>query len=80
MRKNKSVKGSSAFSKGDACQKKTLMFDWFYKKPLNLMLPDDNSEYRTFWGSMFTIVTIIILVLFAGYKMSSLFSRSEYKI
>ena len=44
------------------------------------MLMDENYLYKTFLGSMLSICTILIIVLFAGYKLGSLFSQSEYKI
>ena len=82
MRRQKSVAAtkSAALSKSDKCQATTLKFDCIYRQPLNFMLPGDKYQYKTFWGSIFSICTILIISLFAGLKFIQLVQQSEYKI
>ena len=52
----------------EKCQKGTLKLD-LYKQPFRLLLPDEKDEYRTFAGSLLTVMTVIIVLVYGGYKL-----------
>ena len=45
-----------------------------------MLLPDGRNEYRTFTGGILSIVTVIVMLGFAGYKFSVLVQSSDYKV
>ena len=51
-----------------------------YKQPFRLLLPDEKDEYRTFAGAILTICSIFVVMIYAGFKISTLLSYSEYKV
>ena len=51
-----------------------------YHKPFDLVLPDDTTSYRTLCGSIFSIITIIIISTYASLKVVALVNRTEYKV
>ena len=51
-----------------------------YKQPFRLLLPDEKDEYRTFAGAILTIFSIVVVLVYAGFKISTLLSYSEYKV
>ena len=63
----------------ERCQQATLKFD-LYKQPFRLLLPDEKDEYRTFAGAVLTICSIFVVMIYAGFKISTLLSYSEYKV
>lgn len=44
------------------------------------MMPDEEPKYRTFCGSILSILTVITLTLYAGYKMKTMVGRDDYKV
>ena len=56
-----------------------LPFD-LYKQPFRLLLPDGRDEYRTFAGGALSILTIIVVLIFAAYEIKGLANRTEYSI
>ena len=55
----------------DKCQKSTLSFD-IYRQPFRLLLPDDMGMYRTFLGTILSLMTLVLPIVYAGFKMSAL--------
>ena len=43
-------------------------------------MPDEEHTYRTFCGSILSIFTVIIIMLYASYKMAIMFSFADYKV
>ena len=74
-----SIRHQQNLSTFDRCQKSTLRFD-LYKQPFRLLLPDEKDTYRTFVGAMLTIFSIILVLVYAGFKVGNLFALDEYKI
>ena len=66
-------------SKYERCQKSTLVLD-IYRKPFRLTLPDDQSRYRSLLGAVLTIITLIMTLSYASWKLLTMFEQSEYKI
>ena len=48
----------------DSCQKRSLMFD-IYRRPFLLYLPDNETQYRSFAGSMLSVFTILLVLSYA---------------
>ena len=44
------------------------------------MLPDDKAHHRTISGSFLSVITTILMLSYAFYKLDSLVSRNEYKV
>ena len=61
------------------CQKKTLSLD-IYRRPFQLLLPDGQAQYRTFLGTMLSLLTFFVVVTYAGYKLRDLFEYGQYKV
>ena len=51
-----------------------------YPQPLRLILPDGSDTYKSFLGSMLSLLTIITLAFYSIFKLSVLISYSDYKI
>ena len=66
-------------SRGERCQKFTIKAD-LYKQPFRLLLPDEKDEYRTFAGSILTICTFIVVLIYATIKLQILFGYEDYKV
>ena len=45
-----------------------------------MMLPDNNDRYKTQLGACLSVLTIIVMLSFASYKMSVLLTQSDYKV
>ena len=45
-----------------------------YQTPFNLVLPDDRASYRTLCGSIMSMLTVYVILLFAVYKIVNLVS------
>jgi len=43
-------------------------------------LPDEKDEYRTFTGAVLTICSIFVILVYAGFKISTLLSYTDYKV
>ena len=55
------------------------MIDLF-RRPFNFLLPDHQSQYRTFLGSMLSIITILLILVYGGYKIVLYFKREEFTV
>mmetsp|Transcript_25997 Transcript_25997/g.32418 ORF Transcript_25997/g.32418 Transcript_25997/m.32418 type:complete len:102 (+) Transcript_25997:83-388(+) len=51
-----------------------------YKQPFRLLLPDGKNEYRTFVGSVLSLLTVCIVLAYGSFKVLELVSLSNYKI
>ena len=63
----------------DNYQRKMLSFD-LYKQPFRLLLPDSYNEFRTFAGSLLSICTIMILLIYGGFLVANMLSRDDFKV
>ena len=66
-------------SRVDVCQRKFMKIDIF-AQPFRLILPDGENKYRSFLGSLLSLLTAILLVGYGAYKIQELASNSDYKI
>ena len=39
-----------------------------YRMPFRLLLPDDNGMYRTFLGTVLSVLTLIMVITYGGFK------------
>ena len=69
----------SNFSNCDRYQSKVLMIDLF-RRPFNFLLPDHQSEYRTFLGSMLSVITAIFILVYGGFKIVEYSNHSEFTV
>ena len=60
-------------------QKKILMLDR-YRTPFRLMMPGNNDQYRTFLGSTFSIITLLLIMSYTTIKFSGLTDQADYSI
>ena len=51
-----------------------------YKEPFKLQLPDKTDRYRTICGSLLSCITVLFLLLYAIYKLSSLVDYKDFRI
>ena len=51
-----------------------------YRMPFRLLLPDENGMYRTFLGSVLSILTLVMIITFGGFKTSQLVGMLDYKV
>ena len=56
-----------------------LRFD-LYKQPFRLLLPDGKNEYRTCTGALMSISTLLVVLLYASYKITILISNESYLV
>lgn len=75
IKKQKTVR----FSTCDQVQQKTLNID-LYRTSFNFLLPENQMEYRSFLGACLTIMTLLLLISFSGYKMIDLLGYDNYKL
>ena len=75
------IRGRQAqnLSRKESCQKFVIKFD-LYKQPFRLLLPDEKDEYRTFCGSLLTIFTLSVTLVYAVLKLQILFNYKDYKV
>ena len=45
-----------------------------------MLLPDQKNQYRTFIGAMLSVMSIIIVLVFASNKINHLLSYTQYKV
>ena len=45
-----------------------------------MRLPDETNKFRTLIGATLSLLTLLVLLLFASYKLISLISLDEYKV
>ena len=74
-----SLRKKRDYSACDLCQKRTLTLD-MYRRPFHLFLPDDQPLYRSFLGSMLSVLTIMLLISYGGWKLTNLFSLADYTV
>ena len=72
-------KRSETSTRCDALYQKTLWFD-MYQTPFQLLLPDHNENYRTFVGSILSLLTMTILLAYMIYKAQILFELDDYSL
>ena len=63
----------------ERCQLKAISLD-LYKKPFSLLSPNGKEAYGTFIGSLFSIVTLVIILSYASYKFLNLINYTDYQI
>lgn len=51
-----------------------------YRRPFHLFLPDEQSQYRSFLGSVLSIFTVALIASFATWKLDVLISYDDYKV
>ena len=73
--KQKSDQSANRSRSSTICRR-LLYFD-IYHKPLDLVLPDDTTSYRTLCGSICSIITIVTIALYAVLKIESLNNRTD---
>ena len=44
------------------------------------MLPNGKNTYKSFLGSVLSLLTLLLLLFYAGYKLDKMVSFSDYKI
>ena len=66
-------------TKCDKLQQCALVFD-YYREPLNLLLPDNQRSYRTFLGSVMSLITFMILTFYAAYKITELVDHTDFQL
>ena len=62
-----------------SCQQRFLSLD-IYRLPFRLLLPDENGMYRTFLGSMLSLLTIVTVIIYGAYKTNDLVRKRDYKV
>ena len=45
-----------------------------------MILPDGKDTYKSFLGSMFSLITIILLSMYGIFKLLSLMNYSDYNV
>ena len=60
-------------------QRTLLKFD-FYKQEFHWILPDNNDMYRSLVGSTMSILTQLIILTFAMYKLAEMSDNAEYQV
>lgn len=66
-------------SRCERIQEKTLELD-MYRTPFLFLLPDHNEQYRTFLGSVLSLITFALMGFYSVYKMMTLFALADYRI
>ena len=64
------------------CEKfqRTLLKLDFYKQEFHWILPDNNDMYRSLVGSTMSILTQLIILTFAVYKLAEMSDNAEYQV
>ena len=61
-------------------QKHVVVLDQ-YRTPFRLLLPGNTDQYRTVLGTVFTILTLSLVLSYATYKLQDLLDlSSDYKL
>ena len=63
----------------DRYQSRMLSLD-LYRRPFNFLLPDHESEYRTFLGSTLSIIQFVLLLLYGSYNLQQFFAQSKFNV
>ena len=51
-----------------------------FKRPFYFLMPDEKEYYSTYLGTMFSILSILILLSYSGYKLRDLFIYNNYRL
>ena len=51
-----------------------------YSQPFNLLLPDGKTHYRTFSGVLMTLLTFVIVLIYATRKLEILIKLQDFKV
>ena len=57
-----------------------MLYADLYKQPFKFLFPDEKDTYRTFMGAIMTIFTVILVMVFAYFKLERLLEYQIYKI
>ena len=60
-------------------EQKALAIDLF-DQPFYFMMPDHRDRYRTMLGSALTILTFILILMYASYKFIELLEYKDFKL
>lgn len=52
----------------------------FYRSSFEFFLPDRERKYRTYLGSLLSILTVVTLVGFASFEIDKLLTHDNYKL
>ena len=66
-------------SKRDYCSKNFVKLDAF-GAPFQFTLPDQSKIFKTVPGAICTIAMVLVIMVFASYKVSVLIERSQYRL
>ena len=66
-------------SRSERCQRSFLNID-MYRKEFSLLLPDRQQHYRTFLGSLLTLLTMSIILPYVVWKVTIMVSMTDYKL
>ena len=51
-----------------------------YRQPFRLLLPDGHDTYRTFIGSILSVITIVTIAMYGTYKFTELMGEEDYRV
>ena len=61
------------------CKQHALKLD-IYKESFKLQLPDQVDKYRTMCGAILSVITILLLLAYAIYKVDLLIRLKDYRV
>ena len=73
---------SSSRQKLSACDKfqNSLLSLDIYRKDFNFLLPDKQTRYRTLFGSLLSIFTLVTMLTYFSMKLNVLLKRDDYGV
>ena len=63
----------------DALKQKMLVFD-HQAKPVQFLMPDQEPKYRSFLGAIISLITILLVISYAFYKITDLIEFNSYDL
>ena len=57
-----------------------MLYADLYKQPFKFLFPDEKDTYRTLMGSFMTIFSVILVLVYAHFKLARLLDYQIYKI
>ena len=51
-----------------------------FRTPFRLIMPGNTDQYRSMLGSIFTIITLMLLLSYASFKFSTLAKYEDYRL
>ena len=51
-----------------------------YRTPFRLLMPGNTDQYRTVLGTIFTILTLLLVMSYGSYKFQVLLDYQDYKL